>query len=52
MKKRMVYVHHHRGLHSNGPHLLYFVMTMTAAALLAVAIIVMSIIIGMEFFNL
>jgi len=43
---------HRRGFHSGGRHTRYFIMTITTAYLLAIGILVISFVIGKNFFNL
>lgn len=40
MKRRLIHFQH-PGIHSNGPHVRYFLMTLTAAFVLAVGLLTM-----------
>ena len=42
---------HRRDFHSTGRHTRYFIMTITAAYLLAIGMLVISFVIGKNFFN-
>jgi len=51
MKKGFISLHR-REFRSGGPHIRYFIMTITTAFLLAIGILVFFFMIGKEFYNL
>jgi hypothetical protein len=51
LKKELISLHR-REFHSNGPHVRYFITTITTAFLLAIGILVIFFMVGKEFYNL